>query len=67
LPIILRVAAGQSPKLNVYGNDYATTDGSCIRDYIHVDDVAQGHVAALAYMLEHPEVSFDAVNLGTGR
>lgn len=65
LPYLLRVASGEYEKLNVYGDDYDTPDGSCIRDYIHVHDVAEGHVAALSYLLDHVELQYDTVNLGT--
>ena len=63
MPVIMRVATGEIDELSVYGNDYPTADGSCIRDYIHVVDLARGHVAALAKM--RPGVKI--YNLGTGR
>ncbi|MGA8784851.1 MAG: GDP-mannose 4,6-dehydratase, partial [Polaromonas sp.] len=59
------VAVGKRPYLNVYGNDYATPDGTGVRDYIHVQDLAQGHVAALQALLDDGE-GF-TVNLGTGQ
>ena len=63
MPFIARVATGQLPKLNVFGDDYDTLDGTGVRDYIHVVDLAEGHRAALA----HPgESAFRAINLGTG-
>ena len=65
MPYIAQVAAGKRPYLNVYGNDYATPDGTGLRDYIHVQDLAQGHVAALQALLRHGE-SF-TVNMGTSR
>jgi UDP-glucose 4-epimerase len=65
LPYVAQVAVGQRPKLRVWGRDYPTPDGTGIRDYIHVMDLAQGHVAALRY-LEGQERSITA-NLGTGR
>lgn len=65
LPYIVQVAHGQRDHLNVFGNDYPTPDGTCIRDYIHVMDLATGHMAALDYMMEHNGVEF--INLGTGR
>jgi len=65
LPYVAQVAVGRRPKLRVWGRDYATPDGTGIRDYIHVMDLAQGHVAALAY-LERQQRSA-TVNLGTGR
>ena len=51
-------------KLGVYGDDYPTPDGTCRRDYIHVVDLAKGHVAALQYALANP--GCEAINLGTG-
>jgi UDP-glucose 4-epimerase len=61
-PYITQVASGKLSKLSVFGDDYDTPDGTGVRDYIHVMDVAEGHVAALNYM----EPGFVAVNLGTG-
>jgi UDP-glucose 4-epimerase len=65
LPYVAQVAAGQRECLSVYGNDYPTPDGTGVRDYIHVCDLADGHVAALHYLRQHPGVL--TVNLGTGR
>jgi UDP-glucose 4-epimerase len=59
------VAAGQRERLSVYGNDYPTPEGTGVRDYIHVCDLADGHVAALRYLQQHPGLL--TVNLGTGR
>ncbi len=64
-PFITQVAVGRQPFLNVFGDDYATEDGTGVRDYLHVMDLAQGHVQALDYALVHP--GFVAVNLGTGQ
>ena len=64
MPYLTQVAVGTRPYLNVYGNDYATPDGTGVRDYIHVQDLAQGHVVALQYLQDKGE-SF-TVNLGTG-
>ena len=50
MPIVMKVAAGEIPELSVYGNDYPTEDGTCVRDYIHVVDLAKGHVAAMEKM-----------------
>lgn len=61
-PYITQVVSGKLSKLSVFGDDYDTPDGTGVRDYIHVMDVAEGHVAALNYM----EPGFVAVNLGTG-
>lgn len=65
MPYVAQVAVGKRPHLNVYGNDYATPDGTGVRDYIHVQDLAQGHVAALQALLGKRE-NF-TVNLGTGQ
>ena len=65
MPYVAQVAVGRRPVLNVFGNDYPTPDGTGVRDYIHVLDLAAGHVAALEQLLAAPG-SF-TVNLGTGR
>ena len=65
LPYIAQVAAGQRAALSVYGNDYPTPDGTGVRDYIHVCDLAEGHVAALRYLAQHPGLL--TLNLGTGQ
>ena len=65
MPFVTQVAIGKRPFLNVYGDDYPTPDGTGVRDYIHVQDLAEGHVAALQALLATRK-SF-AVNLGTGR
>ena len=65
MPFITQVAVGKRPRLSVFGNDYATPDGTGVRDYIHVADLAEGHVAALRYLLERGRGI--TVNLGTGR
>lgn len=65
MPIVLRVALGHQDQLNVYGNDYPTDDGSAVRDYIHVVDLADGHVAALDAL--GGGGGAQAYNLGTGR
>lgn len=64
IPLALSAAAGTGPQLQVFGSDYPTPDGTCIRDYIHVNDLADAHVKALAHLSSGNE-SF-AVNLGTG-
>jgi len=64
MPYIVRVAAGQLEKLTIFGDDYPTPDGSCVRDYLHVVDLAKGHLKALEYANEHRGV--EAFNLGTG-
>ena len=64
MPYVARVAAGQLPRLKIFGGDYPTPDGTGIRDYIHVVDLAEGHVAAL---MEHGgEAGVHTYNLGTG-
>jgi UDP-glucose 4-epimerase len=65
MPYIAQVASGKLPYLNVYGNDYPTADGTGVRDYIHVMDLAEGHLAALAYI--HSHKGWDVINLGTGK
>ncbi|MBR5669833.1 UDP-glucose 4-epimerase GalE [Candidatus Saccharibacteria bacterium] len=63
MPIIMRVAQGKIPELSVYGDDYDTEDGTARRDYIHVVDLAKGHVAAI----EHIKDGVSIYNLGTGK
>lgn len=65
MPYIAQVAAGKLRQLSVFGNDYNTPDGTGVRDYIHVTDLAKGHVCAIKYAADHS--GFEAVNLGTGR
>jgi UDP-glucose 4-epimerase len=65
MPFIAQVAVGKRPRLQIFGNDYDTPDGTGVRDYIHVMDLADGHVAALRYLLQ-TQRSITA-NLGTGR
>jgi UDP-glucose 4-epimerase len=64
LPFVTQVAVGKREKLTVFGNDYPTTDGTCIRDYIHVVDLAKGHLAAMDKLAEGPGLV--TYNLGTG-
>ncbi|MCP3427570.1 UDP-glucose 4-epimerase GalE [Opacimonas viscosa] len=67
LPFVAQVAVGKREKLSVFGDDYATKDGSCERDYLHVMDLAEGHVAALNWLASKPEFTgVEAFNLGTG-
>lgn len=67
MPYITQVAVGKREKLTVFGNDYDTPDGTCLRDYIHVMDLAEGHLKALEYMNAHDgEFSTEIINLGTG-
>ncbi|MCT6699647.1 UDP-glucose 4-epimerase GalE [Rheinheimera sp. 4Y26] len=65
MPFISQVAVGKRAKLAVFGDDYATADGTGVRDYIHVMDLASGHLKALQYLQQQPGLV--AVNLGTGR
>ena len=64
MPYIARVAAGKLERLTVFGDDYPTPDGTCLRDYLHVVDLAKGHLKALEYAAEH--TGAEAFNLGTG-
>jgi UDP-glucose 4-epimerase len=67
VPYITQTAIGKQPFLKVFGNDYNTPDGTCIRDYIHVDDVAAAHVSALNRLLKVNEsANFELFNIGTG-
>ena len=63
IPIAFDVATGKRPYLEVYGSDYPTPDGTCIRDYVHVSDLAEAHVLAIEALDEHPEL---VLNLGSG-
>lgn len=65
LPYIAHVANGRLPELNVFGSDYETPDGTGVRDYIHVMDLAEGHAKAIPYAMSH--TGWIAVNLGCGR
>lgn len=71
MPYISQVAVGKLAQLSIFGNDYATVDGTGVRDYIHVTDLAQGHVAALNYLQQQSYLNhtlgFLAINLGTGK
>ena len=64
MPYIGRVAAGKLDRLTIFGDDYPTPDGTCLRDYLHVVDLAVGHLKALEYVVNHKGV--EAINLGTG-
>ncbi|XXG76098.1 hypothetical protein AAC387_Pa08g0523 [Persea americana] len=67
MPYIQQVAVGRLPVLNVFGYDYPTKDGSAMRDYIHVMDLADGHIAALRKIFSKDDIGCVAYNLGTGR
>ena len=67
VPAITQTAIGKLPQMQVYGSDYDTRDGSCVRDYIHVSDIAHAHTLALNYLIEaRNESNCDVFNLGTG-
>jgi UDP-glucose 4-epimerase len=67
VPIITKFASGKMNKLTVFGSDYQTRDGSCVRDYIHVSDLANAHLKALNFLFESNEHSnFEIINIGTG-
>lgn len=66
MPYIMQVASGQRDRLSVFGNDYPTPDGTGVRDYLHVMDLAKGHLAALDYLLKNHN-EFIQINLGTGQ
>lgn len=71
-PFIIKVLKKELPFLTIFGNDYDTTDGTCIRDYIHIDDLIDGHIAALNYLQDSKKVdifksSSEIFNLGTGQ
>jgi UDP-glucose 4-epimerase len=67
VPAITQTAIGKLPQLIVYGNDYPTKDGSCVRDYIHVSDIAHAHTLALNYLVKKKNKSHcDVFNLGSG-
>ncbi len=64
IPLVLLAAAGQREAVSIFGDDYPTEDGTCVRDYVHVSDLADGHVRALSFLeAGNPSSSF---NLGTG-
>lgn len=67
VPAITQTAIGKLPEMKVFGNDYPTRDGSCVRDYIHVSDIAHAHTLALNYLIEQKnEGKADVFNLGSG-
>lgn len=67
LPYLIKVATGELRELSVFGNDYGTSDGTCVRDYIHVVDLAHAHVMALQRLIDGKNrSSFEVFNLGTG-
>ena len=64
IPLVLQVPLGKRPYISIFGNDYDTKDGTCVRDYIHVTDLAQAHILALKYLAEGNDS--DVFNLGNG-
>lgn len=67
LPFMTQTAVGKWEKLTVFGGDYPTHDGTCVRDYIHVVDLAKAHVAALDFLANSQGSVFEAINIGTGK
>ena len=68
MPFITQSAAGIRGPITVFGNDYPTKDGTCIRDYIHVEDLAEAHVVALKHLNTLSDSpTFDVLNVGTGK
>jgi len=67
VPFITQSAIGKRGPLTVFGSDYDTADGTCIRDFIHVVDLARAHVAALQYLESNKQVKYDVFNVGTGK
>ena len=65
MPIVMEVATGKREKFSIFGNDYDTPDGTCIRDYVHVSDLAKAHTAAMRKLMN--EKGSFALNLGTGK
>ena len=65
IPLVLEAAAGMRPRLTIHGTDYPTRDGTCVRDYVHVADLAYAHVLALRYLTRHSGAA--AFNLGNGK
>lgn len=67
VPVITQTAIGKLPQMQVWGSDYPTRDGSCVRDYIHVSDIAHAHTLALQYLIQHHnKTKCDVFNLGSG-
>lgn len=67
LPYISRVVTGKLEYLNVFGNDYPTPDGTGVRDYIHIMDLANAHLKALEFLQKNPDVNYEVFNVGTGK
>ncbi|MEC7269313.1 MAG: UDP-glucose 4-epimerase GalE [Pseudomonadota bacterium] len=67
MPIINEMAKKKLSKLEIYGNDYNTPDGTAVRDYVHILDIAQGHLSALKYLFNCKKKSYEVFNLGSGK
>ena len=68
VPVITQTAIGKLPEMHVFGNDYPTKDGSCIRDFIHVSDIAHAHTLALNYLIDKKnKTNWEVFNLGSGK
>ncbi len=68
VPYLTQTAKGIRPHLNIFGNDYATPDGTCVRDYLHVVDLAKAHIAAIRRLLDKNDCpNWDYINIGTGK
>jgi UDP-glucose 4-epimerase len=67
LPFVTQTAAGLHEKLTIFGDSYPTIDGTCVRDYIHVVDLAEAHVKALDYLIRAAQGCHEIVNIGTGK
>lgn len=67
MPYIQQVAIGKRPHVNVFGNDFQTRDGTGVRDYIHVQDLARGHVCAVDWLFKKGGKILEVFNLGSGR
>ena len=66
IPLVLDVALGKREKITILGNDYATQDGTCVRDYVHIADLASAHWLALDYLIKHEESNLFNLGIGTG-
>jgi len=66
-PLITQTAIGKRDGITLFGDDYDTPDGTCIRDYIHVVDVAQAHVKAMNYLFNSDSFAYEVFNIGTGK
>ena len=66
VPFITETATGKRKKLNIFGGDWNTSDGTCVRDYIHVSDVAEAHINAMEYAIKQSNNTFNVFNIGTG-